>query len=290
MLAITASERAAFKRCRRAWGFSSRLRQNLGPLDAVPAVRDPVLEALAVHYFPGMWAWDREIVAPLVLKAAGEASAFVERYVQWAATVDDFEPLRVEFDFDARIPDPEGDGDLAAPDGRAVHFQGRVNALVVDETRQQWLLVHRIGPWTDTAVLRLDEEAVSAAWAWEQTFLDARVHGVLFNELTVDGQFRRTLVPFSRGAIDEVGRQLAVEAAEMLDASLPLYPTPGADCSICPFVTPCLAMQSGHDAGDLLAAHFRPRPPERLEEGRLGGATWGMGRGAMPVRFGDDDR
>ncbi len=29
-------------------------------------------------------------------------------------------------------------------------------------------------------------------------------------------------------------------------------------------------------------ADFRPRAPEILEEGRLGGATWGMGRGAMP--------
>ena len=35
---------------------------------------------------------------------------------------------------------------------------------------------------------------------------------------------------------------------------------------------------------------FRARPPEELEEGRLGGSTWGMGRGAMPVRFSDDGR
>ena len=109
-----------------------------------------------MHYFPGMWAWDRTIVRPLVLQAAGEAADYVERYVDWAAGVDEFEPVRVELDFDARIPDPGGDGDLAAPDGRAVHYQGRANALVVDDDRAHWLLVHRFGPWTDPDVLRLD--------------------------------------------------------------------------------------------------------------------------------------
>lgn len=235
-----------------------------------------------MHYFPGMWAWDRSIVRPLVLKAAGDAAPYVERYVDWAAGVDDFEPVRVEFDFDARIPDPGGDGDLAAPDGRAVHYQGRVNALVVDADRAHWLLVHRFGPWTEPDLLRLDQTAVTAAWAWEATFLDARVHGVLYNELTVDGRFRRTRLRLARGAITEAGAQLAKEAAAMLDEGLALYPTPGPGCPSCPFVAPCLAMQDGNDVEAMLARDFRPRPFEELEEGRLGGATWGMGRGAMP--------
>ncbi len=236
-----------------------------------------------MHYFPGMWTWAREIVRPLVLQAAGPAADYVARYVDWAEQLDDFEPLRVEFDYDARVPHPSGEGDLAAPDGRAVHYQGRAHALVVDPNGLHWLLFHRFGPWTEPDLLRLDEEAVTAAWAWEATFLDARIDGVLYNELTPDGRFRRTRLRLARGAVAVAGRQLAQEAAEMLDAELSLHPTPGQHCTACSFRPPCLAMQDGHDADPLLREGYRPRPPDDLEEGRLGGATWGMGRGAMPA-------
>jgi hypothetical protein len=282
VVAITATERAAFKRCRRSWDLGARVRRGLEPAGAAPAGEHPARQALAVHYVPGMWAWDRAIVRPLVLQAAGDAAPYVERYIDWAAEVDDFEPVRVEFDYDARIPDPGGDGDLAAPDGRAVHYQGRAHALVVDADRAHWLLDHRFGPWTDRDLLRLDQAAATAAWAWEATFLDARVSGVLYNELTLEGRFRRTRLRLSRGAIAEAGAQLAREAAEMVDPGLAVYPTPGPDCPACPFIAPCLALQDGHDVEDLLARDYRPRPPEEPEEGRLGGATWGMGRGAMP--------
>lgn len=294
-VAITAAERTAFKRCRRAWDLGARVRRGLEPALATggagPLPTDhPAREALAVHYFPGMWAWDRAIVRPLVLRAAGEAAAFVERYVDWAERVDDFEPLRVEFDYDARVPDPSGDGDLAAPDGRAVHYTGRAHALVIDADRARWLLVHRFGPWSSPKVLQLDEEAVTAAWAWEHTFLDTRIQGVLYNELTLDARFRRTRVRLSRDAIARAGEQLAREAAEMLDPDLAVYPTPATDCESCAFVAPCIEMQTGGDAENLLTRHFRARPPEKLEEGRLGGSTWGMGRGARPARFTGDDR
>jgi hypothetical protein len=76
----------------------------------------------------------------------------------------------------------------------------------------------------------------------------------------------------------------------MLDNALAIYPTPTADCVSCAFVAPCIEMQTGGDAEEPLARDFRPRPPEALEEGRLGGSTWSMGRGAMPARFKGDDR
>lgn len=283
VIAITPADRAAFKRCRRAWDLGARMRRGLEPVGAVTTDADPALHALAVHYFPGMWGWDRSIVRPLVLQAAGSAADFVERYVDWAAELDDFEPLRVEFDYDAPVPDPRGGGDLVAPDGRGVHYQGRANALVVDGDRAHWLLVHRIGPWTNAALLQLDQSAVCAAWAWETTFLDVRIAGVLYNELTPEARFRRTRLRLSRGAIERAGQQLAVEAALMVDQGLAVFPTPAPDCDVCAFLAPCLAMQDGHDAEDLLSRDYRPAPPEEPEEGRLGGATWGMGRGAMPA-------
>lgn len=286
VVAITATERAAFKRRRRAWDLGARVRRGLQPVAAGTAAgAHAARSALAVHYYPGMWTWDRTIVHPLVLKAAGAAASYMERYVEWAADIDDFEPLRVESDFDARIAHPDRDGDLAAPDGRAVHYQGRVDALVVDEQRDQWLLWHRFGSWTEVELLRLDEAALTAAWAWEQNFLDARVCGVLFNELTFEGEFRRTRLVLSADAVAQAGQQLAAEARVMVDPVVAVYPTPGAHCLDCAFLSPCTMLQHGQDPTEALVSGFEPRPPEELEEGRLGGATWGMGRGAMPPRF-----
>ena len=68
----------------------------------------------------------------------------------------------------------------------------------------------------------------------------------------------------------------------MVATDLAVYPTPAPDCVSCPFLTPCLAMQDGNDVEDVLARDYRPKPREEPEEGRLGGATWSMGRGAMP--------
>jgi hypothetical protein len=97
------------------------------------------------------------------------------------------------------------------------------------------------------------------------------------------GMFRRTRIPRSRAALDDLGRRLATEALEMLDAALPLYPTPAPEhCSACDFRAPCLAMNEGADADAILAATYRVRPPEAPEEGRLGAVTWSISRGAAP--------
>ena len=151
VVAITATERAAFKRCRRAWDLGARVRRGLEPVDGgARAAEHPAREALAVHYFPGMWAWDRTIVRPLVLQAAGTA-ADVRRALRRLGGGRRrlrAPPGRVRLRR-AASRTRGGDGDLAAPDGRAVHYQGRAHALVVDDDRAHWLLVHRFGPWTD---------------------------------------------------------------------------------------------------------------------------------------------
>src|SRR3954465_11401093 len=132
---ITPSDRHAFKRCRRAWDFGSRLRQGWEP-DAEPATVDltsAVRAALAVWYFPGMWEWGRAIVRPLAVEAyrrvvaawpeghdalASAGERLLDRYFDWAPSVDVFTPVRVETDFDVTIPDPANPRyDLVAADG-----------------------------------------------------------------------------------------------------------------------------------------------------------------------------
>ena len=159
-----------------------------------------------------------------------------------------------------------------------MHYQGRAHALVVDDDRAHWLLVHRFGPWTAAEVLRLDQAAVTAAWAWEATFLDARIHGVLYNELTLDGRFRRTRLRLARGAIAQAGAQLAHEAAEMVDAGPRGLPDPGTGLPELP-VPRALPGDAGRPrrARTRCAATTGPDRRRCLEEGRLGGATWGDG-------------
>jgi hypothetical protein len=97
------------------------------------------------------------------------------------------------------------------------------------------------------------------------------------------GMFRRTRIPRTRAALDDLGRRLAVEAREMLDTAVPIYPTPAPEhCGVCDFRAPCLALNEGDDADAILAADYRARPPEAPEEGRLGAVTWSMSRGAAP--------
>jgi hypothetical protein len=83
-----------------------------------------------------------------------------------------------------------------------------------------------------------------------------------------------------------MGARLAAEALEMVDPGLSLHPSPAPEhCGTCQFVGPCLAMERGGDLRVALEAGFRDRGPERVEPGRLGATTWGMGRGAAPPRF-----
>jgi len=95
--------------------------------------------------------------------------------------------------------------------------------------------------------------------------------------------FRRTRVPRTRAASTISAAVSPVEALEMLDAALALYPTPAPEhCAACHFRAPCLAMNEGADAEAILTETYRVRPPEAPGEGRLGAVTWSMSRGAAP--------
>lgn len=218
---IRSSDRELFKRCRRAWDFGSRERQNYEPVkpmrvfDFDRAIHD----ALAVYYFPGMWEWNRQIVLPLVIegffksmynqrdryiKEHGELSdeeerdwnehiklgeGMLKRYFDWASTIDRFSPIQVEPDFEVNIPDPLHLGqDLVAPGSVPIvpiRYRGRVDLLVVDEYNAYWLVDHRIveKAWEDIDQLLLDEQGVSYCWALENFFPGMKIAGVIYNEI-----------------------------------------------------------------------------------------------------------
>lgn len=354
---IRASDRAEFKRCRRAWDLGSRNRQNWepnpqpGPVDLERAVRD----ALAVYYFPGMWEWNRAIVQPLVHQALdrsvhgqverGEADqqagrealergrALLDTYAAWAPTVDHFTPLRIDTDFEVDIPDPATPGvGLLTPGEEPVRYTDRVHLLVIDENDAYWAVQHRLvaEDWADDDALQLDERTIAWCWAWPLFYLGMTVAGTIYNEIRADAGargaatpappsgpqqtrtrkmyarpaavpreriraesdagFRRTQIPRSEGELAAAGASLSAEARAATSFDLQVFPSPAPEiCAQCAYIPPCLVLNEGGDPGDELARSYRQREPEALlEEGRLGGVSWSMNRGAAPPRWAVD--
>jgi len=205
---VSAEDRATFKRCRRQWDLGSAQRRNLQPLDPQPLDPQPVelnravREALAVYYYPGMWDWQSGIVLPLVRKAFMRSIAaappserrmhdldlgteLLERYFEWAPRLDDFGPLKIETDVEVIVPDPrDPERGLLADDGRKVLYTERVALVAGDAADDYWVVVHSVAPdWRDVESLLLDEAAIAACWAWEQTYLGMDVAGTIYNEM-----------------------------------------------------------------------------------------------------------
>src|SRR5262249_31633248 len=99
---VTADDYEWFGRCRRAWDLGAAARRGLEPvLDAPPTAASARDAALAVHFFPGMWTWNRAVVAPLVDAALDRAGgtpdlhALLDAFRDWEASAAHITPLRV---------------------------------------------------------------------------------------------------------------------------------------------------------------------------------------------------
>lgn len=195
-------DRAAFKRCRRAWDFEVPWRRNLEPvadrdwLDNDRAIRD----ALAVYYFPGMWDWSRAVVLPLVAQALDKALArqdgtalrrLLGGYLDWAPAVERLSPILVEVDYEVDITEPSRrDQALLTRAGENVRYRGRVDLLAVDKFDAYWIVRHQVvDRWTPMEMLIRDEELVTACWAWEQFYLGTSIAGTIHNELRIPADF-----------------------------------------------------------------------------------------------------
>jgi hypothetical protein len=200
-LRLDPGARASFKRCRRQWDFGSR--RALEPIEGAPAVLGAALrDALAVYYYPGTWDWQHDVKQSLVHKAVeralteagavdlvGAATTLLDCYDAWAATVDDFAPVKIDHDVSALITDPaDPDRGLLTPEGTGVSYTCRVDLLAVDATDEYWVVRHLpVDDWQDLDTLIRDEEAITACWAWEQDYIGMQIAGTIHNEVRVDG-------------------------------------------------------------------------------------------------------
>ncbi|MGH8930889.1 MAG: hypothetical protein ACRDZO_09760 [Egibacteraceae bacterium] len=129
-----------------------------------------------------------------------------------------------------------------------------------------------------------DAPAAAAGPGHRRMYVQAASEPSAALEQAGEGPFRRTQIPRSRRELDAMGERIALEALDMIDPGLWVYPNPSPEhCRACSYRAPCLVLTAGEDYRPMLADQYRERPPEEPEEGRLGGVTWGMNRGAMPL-------
>jgi hypothetical protein len=197
---ITAEDRAAFKRCRRQWDFASSRRRGLEPAEPPEStsVSTAFKEALAVYYYPGTWDWQHQLKQSLVHKALqralrntdeiATATMLVDRYDEWAETVDDFAPVKIDHDVSALVRDPaDPEQGLLTPDGTGVTYTCRVDLAAVDAADEYWMVGHRIvDDWSTVGELLFDEEMTAACWAWEQDYIGMEIAGTIHNEIRLD--------------------------------------------------------------------------------------------------------
>ncbi|HET9255884.1 MAG TPA: hypothetical protein VFO16_11870 [Pseudonocardiaceae bacterium] len=176
--------------------------------------------------------------------------------------------------------------------------------------------------WAEEDTLQLDERTIAWAWAWPKFYLGMRIAGTMYNEIRVDAGelggkppppsgrarvghrrmyarsgavggerlqiegtdgFRRTQIRRGEAELAAAGRDLAAELSIATSVNLPVYPSPEPGvCARCAYRVPCVMMNQGRDTTAELSASYQQRPPESIQEGRLGGVTWSMNRGAAP--------
>ena len=325
---VTEAERASFLRRGRPWDVAAgmrpnmqqSMRPNLEPANppAAPDLDRAIRDALAVYYFPGMWDWDNAVRLPLVGQeldrtlegeARDEARALLKRYIRWAPSVDRFAPVLVETDFEATVLDPDGAAVVTAG-GEPIRYRGRIDLMAVDQHDAYWIVRHRLvdGDWPATEELIKDEEALAACWAWEQFYLGMAVTGTIYNELSRTpgrsrlwhrlGAARRAVrqhEPSGGGRSIPQHRRMYARAREPARVK-PVEQRTGPGfrrtwLRRTPGDVAAAGLRLGADVAEMARSDgFWPRPPDSQEEGRLGGRSWSMGRGAAPPKFGGDRR
>jgi hypothetical protein len=111
--------------------------------------------------------------------------AMLKHYASWAPRADKFTPIAVEYDFEVPIQDPVGRQLYCKCHDWPVLYQGRIDGVVRDEFRYNWILEHKTAAQLgSTNHLALDEQCGSYAWAL--SILGYPVKGVIYNEALKD--------------------------------------------------------------------------------------------------------
>ena len=223
-LVIRTSDRGIYKNCRRKWDFHSKLRQGYQPLVAPEPFEfgTAIHAALEVYYEPDFWEADRSVIRQAALQCFRDVVAehrrnylkfikqedmsiekeeefearltlgtgMLEHYFEWAPTMDNFTPRKVEIEFEVPVLDPQGepafrryvDDDGCVVDTPIV-YQGRVDLLIEDQRGHYWIVDHKTAAqFGGTDHLDMDEQCGSYIWALRR-MLQLPIAGVIYNQL-----------------------------------------------------------------------------------------------------------
>ena len=250
-----------------------------------------------------MWAWDRSDRRPARVglerrPTARTAARCIERYIGWAADVDRVHPaagggrLRRHTSPTRVLPGH----DLAdAPTARAVRYRDRIDALVVDDDDDLWLLATTgSAPCSSTPKrLRLDERGGDRVRGPGSRSSPRRPRSaaILYNEITARRRtFRRTAVRrLSRLEVAAPASQLGLRGRSTCSTRpCRRIPTPRPDhCARCRVPRRPALRCTGRRRRRARCSRSplpRPRPADEPEEGRLGGVDAGASAAALPDR------
>ena len=113
------------------------------------------------------------------------------------------------------------------------------------------------------------------------------VVGVQYTELRLDGELRRTVVRHTTTEKRLAAERWAARCGPCCEAGPAVDPTPAWAALRSAARSAAVPHAAARRRRHADARHRLPARPadDVLEEGRLGGTSWGMGRGAAPPRW-----
>lgn len=221
VIPIHTSDRAAFKRCRRRWSFTSPMKRNLVPMVRYFGIAYPLWFGTGVHWAleqwyagaedytgpgevgelpPAIWfkKWfEAEMAKPDIMawKESGldpedeeelqthyQLGIDMLNYYERFAVNDDWEVIATEHNFS--IPLGFSRTDSRTGQVLPVHYKGRQDMIIRDSDGLYWIVDHKTTSWIGDdyfAKLNMDEQCTSYLWAATHEFPDIKFSGVIYN-------------------------------------------------------------------------------------------------------------
>lgn len=206
---IRTSDRKAYKECREAWNFGSKIRMDYEPLitDNNLWFGTAIHRGMETYYNPATWTADRDTIKALAIKDfldeykyQGDPDNFelqeqwqeyrelgkgmMQHYFEWCADKDNFTPLYTEIEFEVPVLDSTGNQMYCACHNWPVFYQGRIDMMIQDEFGNYWIVDFKTAARLDAnpEFLMMDEQVGSYAWAIQQ-MLGIQITGVVYLQL-----------------------------------------------------------------------------------------------------------
>lgn len=230
----------------------------------------------------------------------------LEHYKAWNATQEPLEFLVAEYPFEVQLPGTDhiysGIVDGVAKDVRGniwlVEHKGysqlaSLQRLMLDDqvTSYMWAIKETLGiPLAGVLYNQLKKKlpvvprilkngglsAITQDMTYDSVLGSIRANGLNPDDYTdlLLGLYRRSNPFFKRDfltrnatSLANIQERITMEASEMSNPDLPIYPNIGFECDRCPFFNPCLALEDGADPDYLLTRLYAKREDSPNKDG-----------------------